>query len=168
MKKNSHLMVITLCVIILGACAQATPFIEDEVIDPGDRIGDLLITTGNGDDVIFVTNLKCHFDESTQTESCEQPVGTKVNVSQGILADPNGSSLDEIWSDMTYEMTIEGHPVNLQAFGYVDWIHPMAGTVRVWNVVVVSKKPGQVTARSEGVVGSDPINYTAIIIFVKP
>lgn len=71
-------------VFILSACATATSQPIEGTINPGDKIGDFLITTGDGEDVIFVTKVHCPFDGSTETESCEQPVGTKVNVSQGI------------------------------------------------------------------------------------
>jgi len=169
MKKPVNLTLIVLFVFILGACTTATPQSSDEMINPGDKIGDFLITTGNGEDVIFVTKLHCPFDNSTQTESCEQPIGTKVNVSQGIFADPSiGKTLDELWSEQTHEMFIEGRPVNLQAFGSVDFNNPMVGTVRVWNVVIVTDKPSKITARSTGVVGGDPWNYTAIITFTAP
>jgi len=166
MKKPVNLTLIVLFVFILGACTTATPQSSDEMINPGDKIGDFLITTENGEDVIFVTKLHCPFDNSTQTESCEQPIGTKVNISQGIFADPSiGKTLDELWSEQTHEMFIEGRPVNLQAFGSVDFNNPMVGTVRVWNVVIVTDKPSKITARSTGVVGGDPWNYTAIITF---
>ena len=173
MKKPVFRTLFVLFVFILDACAAAAPQpIEtptppvEEMINPGDRIGDFLITTGAGEDVIFVTKLSCPFDDSTQTESCEQPVGAKVNVSQGIIADRSkGKTLDEVWSGQTYEMIIEGRSVNLQAFGSVDFSHPVVGTVRVWNVVVVTDRPGKVTAQSNGVAGGDSWNYTAIITF---
>jgi len=169
MKKIASLTLVTLFVIILGACAKTAPEISEGMINPGDKIGDFLITTGDGEDVIFVTKLHCPFDSSTETESCEQPVGTKVNVSQGIFADPSiGKTLDELWSEQTHEMIIDGRPVNLQAFGSVDFYNPMIGTVRVWNVVIVTDKPGKITAHSKGVVGGDPWNYTAIITFTAP
>jgi len=169
MKKLIHPMLATLFSFILGACAATTPQPGDTLINPGDKIGDFLITTGDGGDVIFVTKLHCPFDNGTQTESCEEPVGTKVNVSQGIYADPaTGKTLDELWSEQTHEMIIEGHPVNLQAFGFVEFSNSVVGTVRVWDVVVLSDRPGKITARSEGVVGGDSWNYTAIITFTTP
>ena len=155
--------------VMLAACGGAAKPEATGPINPGDKIGDILITTGDGEDVVFVTKLHCPSDGSTSTESCEQPVGTKVNVSQGIYGDPStGKSLDELWSEQTYEMTIEGRPVNLQAFGSVDFSHPAVGTVRVWNVAVATEKPGKITARSTGVVGGDPWDYTAIISFIAP
>ncbi len=46
MKKPVYLTLIVLFVFILGACATATPQSSDEMINPGDKIGDFLITTG--------------------------------------------------------------------------------------------------------------------------
>lgn len=169
MKKPVYTILIVLLGFSLSACAKATPQSNEEMINPGDKIGDILITIGEGEDIIFVTKLHCPFDKNTQTESCEQPVGTKVNVSNGIFADPSiQKTLDELWSEQTYEMFIEGHPVNLQAFGSIDFINSVVGTVRVWNVVIVSDKPGIVTAHSTGIVGGDAFDYTAKITFITP
>jgi len=174
MKKTARVMLIVMWAGVLGACAGATqgstgaaPQAGDDVINPGDRIGDFLITTGYSEDVVYATKLHCPFESYTNTESCEQPVGTKFNVGIGIYAD-NGTTLDETWSEQTHQMLIEGRPVNLQAFGSVDFTHPSVGTVRVWNVVVVTDKPGKITAHSSGTVGGDPFDYTVIVTFTTP
>jgi hypothetical protein len=44
----------------------------------------------------------------------------------------------------------------------------MVGTVRVWNVVIFTDKPGKITAHSTGVVGGDPFDYTVILTFTAP
>jgi hypothetical protein len=154
---------------MLAACGGVAESKANRPINPGDKIGDFLITTADGEDVVFVSQLHCPYDSNTSTESCEQPVGTKVNVSQGIYADPSiGKTLDALWSEQTHEMTIEGRPVNLQAFGSVDFSHPMVGTVRVWNVVIVGDQPGTITAQSKGVVGGEAWKYTAALTFSAP
>ena len=170
MKTPVYLTLIVLFVFIFGACATATPRSSDEMINPGDKIGDFLITTGGREDVVFVSKLHCPFDSSTQTESCEQPVGTKVNVVGVGFYDEDlssGKTLDEYWSEGTHEMSIEGRPVNLQAFGSIDFNSPI-GTVRVWDVVIVSDKPGKITVHSTGIAGGDPFDYTEILMFTEP
>jgi hypothetical protein len=166
-----------LFVFILGACTTATPQpVEtssqriEGMINPGDKIGDFLITTGDGEDVIFVSKLHCPYDSSTGTESCEQPVGTKVNVGLGIYGDniSGGKTVDDYWSEQTHEMFIEGRSVNLEAFGAIDFDNPVVGTVRVWNVVIVTDKPGKITVHSIGVVGGDSFDYTAALTFTAP
>jgi hypothetical protein len=163
------MLVLVVLVVLLTACAKATPDQVEGMINPGDKIGDFLITTGEGEDVIFVSKLHCPYDSSTGIESCEQPVGTKVNVGLGIYGDSTsgGKTVDEYWSEQTHEMFIEGRPVDLQAFGTVDF-SSIVGTVRVWNVVIVTDKPGKITAHSTGVVGGDPFDYTAIVTFTTP
>ena len=169
MKKSIHFLLIALFTLTLGACAKVEPRPDDGMIDPGDKIGDFTITKGEGEDFIYVTQMHCAWDDSTQTESCEQPVGTKVNVSQGIFANRSkGLTLDEVWSGQIHEMTIEGRPVNLQAFGTAEFTNPVVGTVRVWNVVIASDKPGTIAARSNGVAGGESWTYTAIITFTAP
>jgi hypothetical protein len=170
MKTLCSFPLIVLSAIILSACVKAPPQPSDQIIKPGDRLGNVLITTGDSEDVIYVTKLHCPFDSSTSTESCEQPVGTKVNVGLGVYDDnpSTGKTLDELWLEQTHEMTIEGRPVDLQAFGSIDFYHPAVGTVRVWNVVIVADKPGKITTHSSGVWAGDPLDYTAIVTFIAP
>jgi len=170
MKKLVYLTLTVLFAIILGACAKATPQPGDAMINPGDKIGDFLITTGGNEGITYVSTIHCPFDQSAGIESCELTVGTKVNVGVGFYDDDlsSGKNLDEYWSEHTYEMVIEGRPVNLQAFGLIDITHPVVGKIRNWNVVIVTDKPGKITARSTGVVGGDPFDYTAVLTFSAP
>jgi hypothetical protein len=168
-RRLAYLTIIVLFATTLGACAQATPQASDKMINPGDKIGDFLITTGGNEGITYVSMIHCPFDQSTGIESCELTVGTKVNVGVGFYDDlSSGKSLDEIWSEHTDEMVIEGRPVNLQAFGSIDITHPLVGKIRNWNVVIVTDKPGKIAARSTGVVGGDPFDYTAMLTFKAP
>jgi hypothetical protein len=177
MKKIIYILLIALVSISVSGCGKATQQpIEptsnprDQMIKPGDKIGDFLITTGEGEEVIYVSKLHCPYDSSTGTESCEQPVGTKVNVGLGIYGDniSGGKTVDDYWSEQTHEMFIEGRSVNLEAFGAIDFDNPVVGTVRVWNVVIVTDKPGKITVHSIGVVGGDSFDYTAALTFTAP
>src|SRR4030067_2337342 len=120
MKKFIYLTLIALFSIIVGGCGkatqqpiEATPNLSEQMINPGDKIGDFLITTGEGEDIIFVTKIHCPYDNSTGTESCEPPVGTKGNVGLGIYGDSTsgGKTGDEHWSEQNHEIFIEGRPV---------------------------------------------------------
>jgi hypothetical protein len=182
MKKLVYLTISVLFAIILGACAtatpktpatpvaSATPTASEQMINPGDKVGDFLITTGGSKGITYVSTIHCPYDESAGIESCKIKVGTKVNVAVGIYDDSpsSGKTLDEYWSEHTYEMVIEGRPVNLQAFGSIEIYHPVVGTIRLWNVVIVTDKPGKITAQSTGVVDDEHINETAILTFIAP
>ena len=155
---------------MLQSCADDTTIPAEGMITPGDRIGDLLVTQGEGEDVVYLSTIHCPYDNDSGTESCEFPAGTHVNVAVGIYDDDpsTGKSLDEYWTEQTYEMMIEGRRVSLGAFGSIDLPHPMFGTIRIWNVVVTSDKPGKVSARSTGTVGGDPFDYTGAVTFSSP
>ncbi len=170
MKKHIILMLIALISVIACACVLAAPRSSGGLINPGDKIGNFQITTGEGDQVSFAMQLHCPVDIRTGTESCDQPVGTMVNIGLGVCDNYpfKGSTLDEYWSDQTYEMVIEGRPVNLQAFGSIDFYRPAMGTVRVWNVVIVTQNPGTITARSKGVVGGEPFDMVTVLSFTAP
>jgi len=170
MKRLAFLTLIVLFATVLASCAKDSSESVERMINPGDKIGDFLITTGGNQGITYVSTIHCPFDESAGIESCELTVGTKVNVGVGFIDEDlsSGKSLDEYWSEHTYEMVIESRPVNLQAFGSIDITHPYVGKIRNWNVVIVTDKPGKITARSTGVVGGDPFDYTAILTFSAP
>jgi hypothetical protein len=140
------------------------------MINPGDKIGDFLITTGGNQGITYVSTIHCPFDQSAGIESCKLKIGTRVNVATGIYDDfpSSGKTLDEYWSEHTYKMVIEGRPVNLQAFGSIDIYHNVVGTIRLWNVVIVTDKPGKISARSIGVVNGETFDNTAVITFSAP
>jgi hypothetical protein len=170
MKKLVYLTLIVLGASILASCAASDSMpTPSEMINPGDKIGGFLITTGDAEGVTYVCMLHCPFDESTKTESCEFPVGAKVNVGPGFYDDPaTEGTLDEEWPKQTYKMVIAGRTVNLQAFGSIDVTHPIVGKVRNWNVVVVADKPGKIGAHSTGEYNGEPIEYTASLTFSAP
>jgi hypothetical protein len=170
MKNIVYLTLIMLSVVILGACAKATPQSSDEMINPGDKIGDFLITTGDNESVTFLANIHCPLDQSTGIKSCELPVGTKLNVSSSIYDDNlnSGKNLDEFWSQSTFEILIEGRPVNLQPFGSIDITHSILGKMRQWNVVIVTDKPSKITVKNSVVVDGESFEFNFIMNFIAP
>lgn len=166
MKSFQYLMFVVMFIVTLNACASIAPTPNSEMINPGDRIGSFLITTKGSDDVIYMTNLHCTVKGTMET--CDRPVGMKINVSQGFVPKTSKTPFEDAWSQQTCTMVIEGRPVNLQAFGYDEWKHPIAGTVRVWNVVIVADQPGSISAESSGVFDGESWSYTAKINFTEP
>ena len=168
MRRLAYLTIIVLFATTLGACAQATPQPGDKMIIPGDKIGDFLITTGKEGDVTYSWDLDCVKQGKEENWSCKSTVGTKVNVSMGVYAAFTGKDLDTLWSEHTYKMFLEDRPVNLEAFGSIDHLDPRAGTMRVWNVVIVAAKPGKITLHDSGVVNGDPSESTMTYTFSAP
>ncbi|MBI5963914.1 MAG: hypothetical protein HY863_10600 [Chloroflexi bacterium] len=181
MKNIVYLILILLFAIILDSCAKATSLpVEpasqriEEMINPGDIVGNFLITTGADGDVTYGFDLNFYNNKQGDVESfdCKSTVGTKVNITSGIYDDTVGSAsttatpkLNEHWTNFKYELFIEDRPVNLQAFGYIDTLHPMVGAIRFWNVVIIASTPGKITIRESGVMDGDPIKRTTTYIF---
>ena len=159
-----------LLVLALPACgrspqASSSPPPPTGMINPGDKIGDFLITTGGDKDVTYTWALDCTDGENDAT--CNAKVGAKVNVSWGVYA-PRGRGLDDLWAGHTYKMLIGDRPVNLEAFAPISVYHPEAGKMRHWNVVVVASKPGKLTVHSSTVVDGEPQEGTFTYIFSAP
>jgi hypothetical protein len=168
MSKLVYLSVVLLWVWSVAACASPTQAPSVEPIKPGDKIGDFLVTTGDEADAANSHELNCSKQGEGENYSCNVSVGTNLNVSNGIYDDQYSGKLDEIWSNHTYEMTINDRPVDLEAFGSVDFQHPTAGAMRHWNVVVVADKPGEITVHSKGTAGGDPFEDTTTFVFSAP
>lgn len=168
MKKIVHPTFILLVVVILGACATGKQVEVGGIIHPGDKVGNFLITRGKGEEVVQVSFFHCPSDAATSTETCKFQVGTKVNVACALYDEESfeGNRLDEIWSNHSYQMEIEGRPVDLKAFGPIDLHNIAVGAVRNWNVVIVTDKPGTITTRSAGVVEEQPFECNVVLTFV--
>jgi hypothetical protein len=162
------ILLVLLAGLIVACVANKPSPTPDPMINPGDKIGEFLITKGEQSNVQYITLVHCPYTETTET--CEFPVGTKVNVSNSIFdSNPaDDKNLEKIWSEHTYEMVIEGRPVNLPAFGSIDNYHPAIGNLRNWNVVVVSDKPGKITIDWSGIADGDNMKGTFIVIFRAP
>lgn len=177
MKRLAYIVLIVLFAVILGSCAKTTSQIVEPpslpiegMINPGDKIGEFLITTGNTGGITYLWELdsECVKQEDAEIYTCRLNPGAKVNVSWGVYRASSGQDLDVLWSEHIYKMLIDGRPVNLDGFGSIDVVHPRVGKIRHWNVVITANRPGEITIHSDGVVGGDPFGDTKKFIFGTP
>jgi hypothetical protein len=168
MKRLAYVILLVMFAFPLGACAKGTAQPVDEPIKPGEKIGDFLITKGEGDEVTYTWDLDCVKTGEGEIYSCKATAGTKVNLSVGIYDDTFSGKLDDVWADHTYQMFIENRPVSLEDFGSIDVNQPQVGKMRHWNVVVSTDKPGEITLRDSGVVHGEPFESTMTYVFSAP
>jgi hypothetical protein len=154
---------------LLVACSQLNSTESNEMIRPGDMVGDFLVTTGEEGNFIYGFEADCS-KQAGQNEnySCKLTVGEIVNITTGIYDDTKTDKLDEYWSTSNYQLFVEGRPVDLQAFGTVEYNHPIVGVVRFWNVVISTSKPGEIVSSDSGVAHGDPFEATTIFTFSAP
>lgn len=165
-----------LIALLLGACGKANPQADEAMINPGDKIGDFLITTGVKGEVVYVFDWgrSCTEQDDKDSYVCEYPAGRKVNITSTGLYDDTVRSetpterLIEEWSNFNYELYVNGRRVNLEAFGTIETIHPVVGVIRFWNVVLVTEKAGEITIQDSGMLDDKPFGQTGKWTFTEP
>jgi len=166
MQRLVHIASVALLGILLAACSVAVPLQNGSSgpIKPGDKVGDVTVTQGEGDDILYQWDDACTAVGDFEG-TCTASVGQRANVSMGVFDETFSGKLDELWAAHTYEMSIDDRPVDLKAFGSVDVAHPMVLSLRAWNVVLVADKPAQVEVQSKGVVHGEPFTQTLTYTF---
>jgi hypothetical protein len=170
MNNHFRLSIFILILFVLPSCAKQTslPIENTAMIQPGDKIGNFLVTKGEQENITYNYDLDCEEAGDGKTYSCTSTVGNPVNVSTGIFDDTHTGKLDEIWSAFSYELYIQDRPVNLPAFGWIEVTHPLVGTIRYWNVVITANQPGQIITRDSGVAKDKPFESNMKYTFNTP
>lgn len=133
----------------------------------------VLITTGTEGEVHYVYEYSCSDQGDNVTFTCESMFVKGVNITAGIYDDSVRSAtptakLEETWSAFNSELSIEGRPVNLPAFGYFETQHPILGRIRFWSVVIAADKPGKINFSDSGMVDGEPYNSITTYNFSLP
>jgi hypothetical protein len=85
------------------------------------------------------------------------------------LVDP---SID--WEELNWEMSLDGHPIDLKAFGVYEFLHPdfpskplgeVFRVIRVWDVVLVNPTPGTHTVQGQAQSPDGAETYTWVVDF---
>ena len=156
MKKNISLSLIVLLLIILSACARATPKNAEVMINPGDEIGGMVFTTTNEIDWDLSLSFLCDFESIEETDTsptiaCFASPGSSVFFGNfnGIPYN-NPKEADESWKEIKSEVTFDGQPLNLPAFGYmeIELYETEWKNARIWNLIVNNITPGTHTIQT--------------------
>lgn len=174
MRRYLALAITAILTILFAACTKGAPQ-NAEMIQPGDKVGDFLITTGEKNVLYpFDYYRSCTEQEEPDTYICKSTVGKTLNVTAGLFDDSAlrkstpTATLDEAWSAYHYELIIEDRPVNLDAFDTIEIKHPVLGPMRFWNVVVVTDKPGQISVSDSGIVDGRQYHSVTMFLFSEP
>lgn len=169
MRKLPYVVILILLGFVFTACARTPGPGETQQIEPGDKIGDFTITTGVQGNFIYGFDVQCSEPSADNTYSCNATVGESVNVSTGLYDTTGKGKLDEVWANSQYQMFINDRPVDLAAFGTIDYNHAQVGTIRFGNVVIVADQPGEITVRDSGLFDNgDPFSSTSTYVFTQP
>jgi predicted esterase len=156
MKKLVCLALIALFILLLGACAKATPESSEGMINPGDEVDGMLFTTT--DEIDWDISLYFLCDHESVEETDTSPTVACFTIPGGGVFFGNFSGApynnpeqaDEAWQGVKSEVTFDGQPLNLPAFGYLEaelydaeWKY-----ARFWNLMVENITPGTHTIQT--------------------
>lgn len=136
------------------------------MITPGNKVGEFIFSTADEKIAGYPHNYSC--TENGNDLTCKTTAGTLVNISPSYFDDTRKGRIEQLWTDSTHEMIIEGRKVNLQAFGYIDVPNIVMGSVRKWNVAMVTEKPGEIKVSHSIVFDGKPDEFTVTWIFTAP
>ncbi len=169
MKKAIYISVIVVLIILLAACSPGAVSSEGKSIEPGDRIGDFTINSGVEGSFTYGFAVECSEPGQGNSYTCQAKVSEAINVSTGLRDSTGASNLDTVWKNANYQIYINDQPVDMAAFGTIDYNHPTAGVIRFANVVISTDKPGQITVGDSGVYDNgDPFSSTSTYVFTIP
>lgn len=162
MKKTILILTLILLAGMLTSCS-------GKMIEPGDKVGNFTVTTGEQGQFTYGFSVDCGEPGSGNAYTCSATVGEIINVSTGVFVTTENGNLDDTWAHSNYQMFIDNRPVDLAAFGTIDFNHQQVGTIRFANVVITTEKPGQITVKDSGVYDNgDPFSSTSTYNFNAP
>ena len=171
MKRWMVLIVVILLAIMVVSCSGTDGNADNsnQLIEPGEKIGNFIITTGEQGKFKYGFSVECSEPGKDNSYTCNAVVGDVINVSTGIYDTTGKGNLDDIWTHSNYQMYIDDRPVDLQAFGTIEYTHPQVGVIRFANVVIMTDKAGQITVKDSGVYDNgDPFQSTSIYVYTAP
>jgi hypothetical protein len=145
------------------------------MLQPGGKIGNMAITTGVEE--AFPLSAFCSAtkenDQSIRVDCAELSVCANIAIGHMFgLMDLIPPSVG--WDELIWKMTVDGHPIDLEAFGVYDFLHPDSPSgpspvrevfkvTRLWNVVLVNPTPGMHTLRGQAQSRDGAETYTWVV-----
>jgi len=147
MNKFACPIFIALLVLVLAACTEAAPSID--LIEPGDKVNDMVIAKGDlqsafEDETLLNHYCEAEFDVNRVELTCEAVHGDFLFLNCLGVVEYTTEDLDARWEKTTWELTIDGEIVDLPKFGLVEQpsnFQP-GKIVRIWSVAIENLTAG--------------------------
>ena len=154
-------------------------FSTDPMLEPGEMIDDMVITTGveNATPFWVLCSSTKENDHSIRVD-CGDLSYAKLAIGHtfGVM-DLIRQCID--WEEFTWEMSLDEHPIDLKAFGVSDIVRPALAPspspvrevfkqVRLWDVVLVNPTPGMHRLQGQAQSPDGAVTYTWVVNFTVP
>jgi len=144
------------------------------MLEPGDKIDDMVITTGAKDafPLWSICGPKKVDDHSIKADCGELSHDNLVIGHTLGVMDLVDSSIG--WEELNWEMSVDGHSIDLEAFGVYDFVqifHPshsgreIPRVSRVWDIVLVHPIPGIHRLQGQAQTPNGAETYTWVVDF---
>jgi hypothetical protein len=143
----------------LTACQSTEEFPSKIMIKPGDNIHGMTLTKGTADAApLWVFCSSPEQNDQMITAECQIPLSTKLAIGQ--FFSPLDKTLTDLdWSKFTWNLSIDGQSLDLDAFGTYNYAlpaqsHPPCPIREVfikstsWDIVLSELKPGRYTLQA--------------------
>lgn len=166
-------------VFLVTACQPAEIFPAKIMLKPGDSIGDMTLTRGTGEaDPLRSFCPSLQTSEYTITAHCHVPLLSKLAI--GTIFMPTSKVLSSAdWSEFTWELSIDGRTLDLDAFGTYDYVLPtlsappcpireVFASFPAWDVVLADLRPGSHLLHSTLQTDTETYTRTVFLTIKRP
>ena len=156
--------------LMLTACQAAGQPLSASLFQPGDTIHGMSLTTGAKDATpLWAFCSPAQYSSNATTVSCAVPLLPKLAIGHFLMAgDDTLTRLD--WSAISWELTIDDQPIDLQSFGTYEFALPAMShdpspirevfvNFTAWDVVLTDLNPGEHTIHGSAKMGTDSYSW---------
>jgi hypothetical protein len=138
-------------VLVLAACQGVSQ--RHEMIQPGGNVDGMSFSTGAQDAApLWAFCSPAQYIGNTTTSHCNVPALTRLAI--GYVLMPSDDALSRLdWSEINWELTIDGQPIDLDSFGNFNFVQPALSRnlaarevfvqFTAWDVVLTNLNPGE-------------------------
>jgi hypothetical protein len=163
-----------LAVFGLAACQSTAQMAMDDSLRLEANLNGMTLTQGASDVPALWLFCSSPVSGTLTTAECQVPQMPKLAIGHAFLGSGNALRGAE-WSELSWELSIDGQPVNLDEFGAYDYVMPTMAPnpslVRevfmkftAWDIVLTDLQPGSHTL--QGLVRTDAEEYSWVVNIV--
>ena len=152
MKKFVYLILIASFAISLGACTLVKVEPINEVIEPGDKIGDMIVEQSTEIPYQniwwFCDSMPNQREPVSSTTDCDVPLLSSMDISLSWIA--KKTKIASNWDAMTWELYIDDYQIDLERFAWFEYEYIAKGEDNIsrdWIITLKNLSPGAHTLR---------------------
>jgi hypothetical protein len=175
MKQTLFIKLFTvMAVFVLAACQTTAQTSISNMLNLDTSLNGMTLTKGAADVPALWLFCSSQVSGTVTTADCKVPQMSKLAIGHAFLAS-EAALRGAAWSDLSWELSIDGKPVNLDEFGTYDYVMPAMApnpslvrevfmTFTAWDIVLTNLQPGSHTLH--GLVRTQTDAYSWVVNLV--